>query len=538
MNKEELRKQLEDFGITAAGNIIYNPTTPHLVEEAARRGEGYLTDGGPLAVLTGAHTGRSPNDKFFVKEPSSQDNIWWGPVNKEFAQDKFDALLEKAKKYLADKDLFVADCYVGADPRYRIGVRVINMHAWHNLFAQTLFIPATKLENGVENFNADFTLVHASDMEADPAEDGTRSGTFILIDFGKKVILIGGTIYAGEIKKSLFTTMNYLLPLQGVMPMHCSANVGKEDGNVALFFGLSGTGKTTLSADPNRDLIGDDEHGWSDQGVFNFEGGCYAKVIRLSAEAEPQIYATTKMFGTVLENVVFDPETRILDLDSQKYTENTRAAYPLEYIPNTVPGSMGGHPKNVIMLTADAFGVLPPIAKLSTPQAMYQFLSGYTAKVAGTEKGVTEPQPTFSTCFGAPFMVHHPSVYASLLGKKIEEHGSHCWLVNTGWTGGPAGVGSRMKIAYTRAMVNAILDGSLNDAEYREDPIFGLQVPTHVEGVPDEVLNPRNTWSNPEAYDDQAYDLAQKFNDNFQKYAEGTPDEIKAAAPRVRAMAE
>jgi phosphoenolpyruvate carboxykinase (ATP) len=332
--------------------------------------------------------------------------------------------------------------------------------------------------------------------------------------------------------------MNYLLPLQGVMPMHCSANVGKEDGNVALFFGLSGTGKTTLSADPNRDLIGDDEHGWSDQGVFNFEGGCYAKVIRLSAEAEPQIYATTKMFGTVLENVVFDPETRILDLDSQKYTENTRAAYPLEYIPNTVPGSMGGHPKNVIMLTADAFGVLPPIAKLSTPQAMYQFLSGYTAKVAGTEKGVTEPQPTFSTCFGAPFMVHHPSVYASLLGKKIEEHGSHCWLVNTGWTGGPAGVGSRMKIAYTRAMVNAILDGSLNDAEYREDPIFGLQVPTHVEGVPDEVLNPRNTWSNPDAYDDQAYDLAQKFNDNFQKYAEGTPDEIKAAAPRVRAMAE
>ncbi|MEP7218488.1 MAG: phosphoenolpyruvate carboxykinase [Bacteroidota bacterium] len=537
MNKEEVRKQLEAFGITGAGEIFYNPITPHLVEEAVKRNEGYLTDGGPFAALTGEHTGRSPNDKFLVKEPSSENNVWWGPVNKEFSQEKFDALLEKAKGYMAGHDLFVADCFVGADPRYRVGVRVINLHAWHNLFAQTLFIPTRKIENGDELFSADYTVVHVPDMEADPAIDGTRSSTFVMIDFGKKVILIGGTSYAGEIKKSLFTTMNYLLPLQGVMPMHCSSNIG-ADGDVAVFFGLSGTGKTTLSADPNRALIGDDEHGWSADGIFNFEGGCYAKAIKLSAEAEPQIYATTKMFGTVLENVVFDPETRILDLDSAKYTENTRAAYPLEFIPNTAPGSRGGHPKNIIMLTADAFGVLPPIAKMSTAQAMYHFLSGYTAKVAGTEQGVTEPQPTFSTCFGAPFMVHHPSVYASLLGKKIEEHEVHCWLVNTGWTGGPYGVGNRMKIAHTRAMINAALSGALNNVEYREDPIFGLQVPVHVDGVPDEVLIPRNTWANPDEYDDKAYDLAQKFNDNFQKYADGTPDEIKAAAPRSRALAE
>ena len=537
MNKEDLRKQLESFGIVGAGEIVYNPTTPHLVEEALKRNEGYLTDGGPFAVLTGAHTGRSPNDKFIVREPGSEGNVWWGTVNKEFPQEKFDALLEKAKQFLSGRDLFVADCFVGADPRYRVGVRVINIHAWHNLFAQTMFIPTRKVENGDAEFNADFTVVHVPDMDADPSVDGTRSSTFILVDFGKKVVLIGGTSYAGEIKKSLFTTMNYLLPLRQVMPMHCSANIGAE-GDVALFFGLSGTGKTTLSADPNRALIGDDEHGWSDQGVFNFEGGCYAKVIKLSAEAEPQIYATTKMFGTVLENVAFDPETRGLDLDSSKFTENTRAAYPLEFIPNTAPGSLGGHPRNIIMLTADAFGVLPPIAKMTSPQAMYQFISGYTAKVAGTEKGVTEPQPTFSTCFGAPFMVHHPSVYASLLGKKIEEHNVNCWLVNTGWTGGPYGVGSRIKIAYTRAMINAVLSGGLDNAEYREDPIFGLQVPLHVEGVPDEVLDPRGTWSNPEAYDEKAYNLAQQFNDNFQKYAEGTPEEIKAAAPKVRAMAE
>jgi len=534
MDHAEVRSQLEAFGISGAAKVIYNPTTPELIEEAARRSEGTLAPGGAMIFNTGQHTGRSPNDKFIVREPSSEGNVWWGPVNREFPQERFNALLEKAKAFMAGHDLFVADCYVGADPRYRVGVRVINMHAWHNLFAQTLFIPLRDAEGGEEGFNADYTLVHVPDMEADPEADGTRSGTFILVDFGQKIILIGGTSYAGEIKKSLFTTMNYLLPLQGIMPMHCSANIG-EDGAVALFFGLSGTGKTTLSADPNRQLIGDDEHGWSNDGVFNFEGGCYAKVIKLNPEAEPEIYATTRMFGTVLENVAFDPETRALDLDSAVNTENTRAAYKIYAIPNIAPGSRGGHPKNIIMLTADAFGVLPPIAKLSTPQAMYQFISGYTAKVAGTEKGVTEPQPTFSTCFGAPFMVHHPQVYAELLGAKIEEQGAHCWLINTGWTGGPYGTGKRISIAHTRAIVNAVLSGSLDNAEYREDPIFGLMVPKHVEGVPDDVLDPRATWSDAAAYDEKAYDLANKFVENFVKYAEGASEEIKAAAPRVRA---
>jgi phosphoenolpyruvate carboxykinase (ATP) len=533
MIKEDVRRQLEEFGIGNAGEVFYNGTRAALVDEAVRRDEGHLTTGGAFAVLTGQHTGRSPNDKFVVSETTSKDKVWWGPVNREFPQEKFDALLEKAKAFTAGKDLFVADCYVGADPRYRVGVRVINLHAWHNLFAQTLFIPTNTGKVSNEGFNADFTVLHVPDMDADPAEDGTRSSTFILLDFGRKLILIGGSSYAGEIKKSLFTTMNYLLPLQGIMPMHCSANIGTE-GDTALFFGLSGTGKTTLSADPNRQLIGDDEHGWSDDGVFNFEGGCYAKVINLSADAEPQIYATTTMFGTVIENVDFDPETRQLDLNSAVHTENTRAAYPLEFIPNTAPGSIGGHPKNLIMLTADAFGVLPPVARMTPAQAMYQFISGYTAKVAGTEKGVSEPQPTFSTCFGAPFMVHHPQVYAELLGKKIAGHEVNCWLVNTGWTGGPYGVGNRMKIAYTRAMINAALSGALDNAEYREDPIFGLSVPTHVDGVPDEVLDPRSTWADKEAYDEQAYDLAQKFNDNFQKYADGASDEIKAAAPRVK----
>ena len=532
----DIRQQLEAFGIRDAGSIIYNGSRAKLVEEAIHRGEGHVAAGGPLVVNTGEHTGRSPNDKFVVKEDSSEKHVWWGPVNKEFSREKFNSLLERAKQYYAGKDLFVADCWVGADPRYRVGVRVINLHAWHNLFAQTLFIPFANAQGGSDGFNVDYTLVHVPDMVADPDNDGTRSGTFILIDFGQKVILIGGTSYAGEMKKSLFTTMNYLLPLQGVMPMHCSANMG-SNGDVALFFGLSGTGKTTLSADPNRELIGDDEHGWSEDGVFNFEGGCYAKVINLSAEAEPEIFATTRMFGTVLENVVFDELSRELDLASAQRTENTRAAYPLEYIPNTTPDSRGGHPRNIIMLTADAFGVLPPIARLSTPQAMYQFISGYTAKVAGTEKGVKEPQPTFSTCFGAPFMVHHPSVYAEMLGKKIEEHGASCWLINTGWTGGPYGEGHRMKIAHTRAMINAALEGKLDDVEYREDPIFGLRVPARIEGVPDEVLTPRDTWRNKDAYDEKAYYLAQLFNENFQKYADGTPDEIRAANPKMREVA-
>lgn len=532
MSGIDIKSQLEGFGIANVGAVLYNGTRSRLTEEAVKRGEGHLVEGGPLAAYTGQHTGRSPNDKFIVDEPSSREQVWWGEVNRSIEQEKFNGLLKKAKEYLSGKDLFVADCFVGADPRYRVGVRVINVHAWHNLFAQTLFIPLNKAAQP-ESFGVDYTVVHVPEMQADPETDGTRSGAFVLVDFGQKLILIGGTSYAGEIKKSLFTTMNYLLPLQQIMPMHCSANIGTA-GDVALFFGLSGTGKTTLSADPERSLIGDDEHGWSADGVFNFEGGCYAKVIRLSEEAEPQIYATTRTFGTILENVDYDPETGILDLDSAKYTENTRAAYPLEYIPNTAPGSRGGHPRNIVMLTADAFGVLPPIAKMTPAQAMYQFISGYTAKVAGTEKGVTEPQPTFSACFGAPFMVHHPSVYAELLGNKIREHEAHCWLINTGWTGGPHGVGNRIKIAYTRAMVNAVLNGDLNNVEYRKDPIFGLMVPTHVEGVPDEVLDPRSTWSDPEEYDAKAYDLAAKFNTNFKKYEEGAAQEIRDAAPKSR----
>ncbi len=536
MDNTRVISQLEEFGITGTKGVVYNGSAPVLVEEAVRRREGYLTAGGPLSVFTGKHTGRSPNDKFIVSEPSSQDRVWWGPVNKPFEREHFNSLLERAKEFLSNRELFVADCFVGADPRYRVGVRVINMHAWHNLFAQTLFIPIASVENGEKEFSVDYTVVHVPDMEADPSKDGTRSETFILIDFGQKLILIGGTSYAGEIKKSLFTTMNYLLPLEGVMPMHCSANVG-TDGDVALFFGLSGTGKTTLSADPSRGLIGDDEHGWSEDGVFNFEGGCYAKMINLSPEQEPQIFKTTRMFGTVLENVEFDDQTREINLDSAQHTENTRGAYPIGFIDNAVPGSRAGHPRNIVMLTADAFGVLPPISRMTTPQAMYQFISGYTAKVAGTEKGVTEPQPTFSTCFGAPFMVHHPSVYAELLGKKIEEHEVRCWLVNTGWTGGPYGVGHRMKIAYTRAMIDAALHGELDDAEYREDPIFGLRVPTSVPNVPSEVLDPRNTWQDKEKYDEQAHMLAQKFNENFQKYAEGASEEIRAAGPKSREMA-
>jgi phosphoenolpyruvate carboxykinase (ATP) len=531
----DIRKQLEEFGIAGAGEIIYNGSTAQLVDEALRRGEGNLAAGGPLIVETGEHTGRSPNDKFVVREESSENHVWWGQVNREFKRENFNALLERAKKHYEGRDLFVADCWVGADPRYRVGVRVINEHAWHNLFAQTLFIPVEKAGDG-NAFTADYTLVHVPDMDADPAVDGTRSKTFILIDFGQKLILIGGTSYAGEMKKSLFTTMNYLLPLKNIMPMHCSANTG-VDGDVALFFGLSGTGKTTLSADPNRQLIGDDEHGWSDDGVFNFEGGCYAKMINLSAEAEPQIFATTRMFGTVLENVEFDERTREVDFVSAKKTENTRGAYPLEFIPNTAQGSRGGHPRNIIMLTADAFGVLPPIARLTPAQAMYQFISGYTAKVAGTEKGVKEPQPTFSTCFGAPFMVHHPSVYAELLGRKIEQHNVNCWLINTGWTGGAYGVGSRIKIAYTRAMINAALAGKLDNVEYREDPIFGLHVPTAVPGVPAEVLEPRGTWSSADEYDEKATHLAQLFHENFQKYADGTSEEIKAAGPRAGVVA-
>ncbi|HZJ44590.1 MAG TPA: phosphoenolpyruvate carboxykinase (ATP), partial [Pyrinomonadaceae bacterium] len=483
---------------------------------------------GAMIVDTGEHTGRAAKDKAIVREPDSADKVFWGDVNKDFSQEKFNALKDRMMAHATGRDLFVQDTFVGADQNFRLPIRVINELAWHSLFARTMFISSAE----GEPHQPQFTIINFPSFQADPQRDGTRSPTFILMDFSQKLVLIGGTSYAGETKKSAFTLMNYLLPQRGVMSMHCSANIG-HDGDVAIFFGLSGTGKTTLSADPERKLIGDDEHGWSDDGVFNFEGGCYAKVIKLSAEAEPDIYKTTRMFGTILENVVYDPETRTIDLDDAAKTENTRASYPLTSINNIVPEGYAGSPRNIIMLTADAFGVLPPVARLSPEQAMYHFLSGYTAKVAGTEKGVKEPEATFSTCFGAPFMVLHPGVYADLLGQKMAKHNAACWLVNTGWSGGPYGVGQRMKISHTRAMIRAILTGELASIETRPDPIFGVNVPVSCPGVPSEVLQPRNTWADKEAYDKQAKDLALRFNNNFKKYEAGVSAAVRAVAPKL-----
>jgi phosphoenolpyruvate carboxykinase (ATP) len=521
---------LDAIGIRPGADVYWNLNTPELYEVVARRGEGIISAHGALLVDTGEHTGRAAKDKAIVREPSSEGQVFWGEVNKEFPQEKFDRLRERMMRHAATRELFVQDTYAGADPRYRLPVRVITELAWHSLFARTMFINDDRGEAG--RHEPEFTVVNLPSFKADPAADGTRAETFILMDFARRLVLIGGTSYAGETKKSVFTILNYLLPQRGVMSMHCSANVG-ERGDVAVFFGLSGTGKTTLSADPERRLIGDDEHGWSDDGVFNFEGGCYAKVIKLSAEAEPDIYRTTRMFGTVMENVVFDPQTRVPDLDDASRTENTRAAYPLTSIPNIVPEGYAGHPSNIIMLTADAFGVLPPVARLTPEQAMYHFLSGYTAKVAGTERGVTEPQATFSTCFGAPFMVLHPGVYADLLGKKIQEHGADCWLVNTGWSGGPYGEGSRMKIRHTRAMIRAILNGSLARVETRPDPVFGVHVPASCPDVPPEVLEPRGTWKDAARYDERAQDLARRFNENFRKYEAGVSPGVRAAAPKA-----
>lgn len=515
--------ELENLG---ASVVHRNLTTPELYEEIARRGEGVFSEHGALIVDTGEHTGRSAKDKAIVREESSAENVWWGEVNKEFSQEKFNDLRDRMMEYARGRELFAQDVFGGADERYQLPVRVITELAWHSLFARTLLINKPDVAHTPE-----FTIIDFPGFRADPARDGTRTETFILLDFSQRLVLIGGTSYAGEIKKSVFTILNYLLPLDGVMSMHCSANVGEREDDVAIFFGLSGTGKTTLSADPERRLIGDDEHGWSDHGVFNYEGGCYAKVIRLNPEAEPDIYRTTRTFGTVLENVVFDEETRALDLDNASKTENTRAAYPLTSIPNIVAEGVAGHPKNIIMLTADAFGVLPPVARLTPEQAMYHFLSGYTAKVAGTEKGVKEPEATFSTCFGAPFMVLHPGVYADLLGKRIAEHKSACWLVNTGWSGGGYGEGQRMKIAHTRAMIRAILNGSLAGVETKPDPVFGVNVPVSCPDVPAEVLTPRNTWADKEAYDQKARDLARRFNENFKKYSDGVSEEVRRVAP-------
>ncbi|MFN2450554.1 MAG: phosphoenolpyruvate carboxykinase (ATP) [Candidatus Baltobacteraceae bacterium] len=509
-----------------AAHVFDNLSTAELIEHALRRGEGILGNDGQLIVDTRPHTGRSPKDKFFVKEPSSEAHIDWSESNRAITPQVFDALWERVNAYLSEREVYSLDCYVGADERYRLPVRVVTEFAWHNLFARDLFIvPQAPLAG----FVPEFTVVDAALFQADPQRDGTNSSTFVLVNFAKRIILIGGTKYAGEIKKSVFTVMNYLLPLRDTLPMHCSANVGRS-GDVAVFFGLSGTGKTTLSADGTRPLIGDDEHGWSADGVFNFEGGCYAKVIRLSQKAEPEIWAASHRFGAVLENVVYDEHTRILDLDSDAKTENTRSAYPIEFIPNIVPGSKGAHARIIIMLTADAFGVLPPIARLSRDQAMYHFLSGYTAKVAGTERGVTEPQATFSTCFGAPFMVQHPTVYSKLLGKRIDRHGVQCWLVNTGWTGGAYGVGKRMSIAHTRAMVNAAIEGTLRDVSFRKEPFFGLEIPNRVPGVPAGVLDPRAAWSDAAAYDAQAKKLAGLFAHNFKQFEAQATDGVRAAA--------
>ena len=504
-----------------------NLSGPELIEHAIARGEGVLGAGGQLVVDTRPHTGRSPKDKFFVREPSSQEHIDWSDSNQAIDPAKFDALWDRVTAYLSEREAYSLDCYAGADERYRVPLRVYTELAWHNLFARHLFITPERPE---PDFVPEFTVVDAALFQADPERDGTRTSTFILVNFARRMILIGGTRYAGEIKKSVFTVMNYLLPLRDTLPMHCSANAGQA-GDVAILFGLSGTGKTTLSSDSRRPLIGDDEHGWSADGVFNFEGGCYAKVIRLSPTAEPEIWAATNRFSTVLENVVYDESTRELDVDSDAKTENTRSAYPLEFIPNIVPGSKAGHPKTIIMLTADAFGVLPPISKLSREQAMYHFLSGYTAKVAGTERGVSEPQATFSTCFGAPFMVHHPTVYARLLGRKIEEHDVQCWLVNTGWTGGPYGVGHRMSIAHTRAMVNAAIEGRIPD-DFETERFFGLRIPKQVPDVPGEVLNPRNAWADKAAYDEQARKLSQLFFENFKRFEGHVLDAVNAVAIR------
>jgi phosphoenolpyruvate carboxykinase (ATP) len=520
---------LEAHGLANGSRVHWNPSVAELYEHAIRRGEGEVAEGGPLVVSTGRHTGRAPNDKFVVREEGSEDRVWWGRVNQPISEADHERLGAKLRAHLQGRELFVVDAFAGAHPEHRLALRVVTDSAWHALFARDLFIEPTDGEIAVHEPEA--VVLHAPRLQGDPEEDGIRSGNFVVLHLTSGEILIGGTEYAGEIKKSVFTLMNDRLPNRGVLPMHCSANVG-GDGRVALFFGLSGTGKTTLSTDATRPLIGDDEHGWADDGVFNIEGGCYAKVIGLSPTAEPEIFATTRMFGTVLENVVMDPHTRRLDLDDASRTENTRGAYPLTSIPGSLAAKRAGHPSALMMLTADAFGVLPPLARLSREQAMYHFLAGYTAKVAGTEVGVTEPQTTFSACFGAPFLPQPPGVYARMLGERLDEHGATAWLVNTGWTGGPFGVGRRMPIAATRAMIRAALAGALDGVPTRTDPVFGLEVPVEVPGVEPGLLDPRSTWEDPEAYDRAAAELARAFAEHFAAYADDVSDAVALAGPR------
>jgi phosphoenolpyruvate carboxykinase (ATP) len=521
---------LSAHGIRNANTVWWNLSTPALYEQAVQRHEGMVAHLGPLVTRTGQYTGRSPKDRFIVEGPTAKGLVHWGPVNSPFSEERYEVLRARLTAYLQGKDLFVQDCYTGADPEHQVPIRVVTETAWHSLFARNMFIQ----EHDPEKLRAhipDYTILHAPGFQAIPEEDGTHSEAFVILHLGRKEVIIGGSHYAGEIKKSMFSIMNYLLPPKGVLPMHCSANFGETEDDVALFFGLSGTGKTTLSADSTRTLIGDDEHGWSDTGVFNFEGGCYAKVIRLSPEGEPEIYATTRRFGTILENVEMDSGRRRLDLDSSAFTENTRASYPIPHIPNATREGKGGHPKNVFFLTADAFGVLPPVSKLSRAQAMYHFLSGYTAKVAGTERGVTEPQPNFSAGFGAPFLPLNPAVYSDLLGKKLDETGAAIWLINTGWSGGAYGVGKRIALAHTRAMVRAILDGTLAQLPTTADPVFGVHVPESCPGVPSEVLQPRMTWEDKEAYDAQARKLAGMFSENFKKFDGDVSKEIREAGP-------
>ncbi len=522
------RGSLAAHGIDTQSQVHWRPTVSQLYMHAVERGDGQIAEGGPLVVDTGMHTGRSPKDKFIVREPGSEGRIWWGEVNASLSEDNFERLRDKVTARLGESDVYVVDAFAGADPAHRLAVRVVTESPWHALFAKTLFIDPSAEE--LERFEPRALVLHTPSVTSAPEEDGTRTDTFVVLHPSRAEVLIGGTYYAGEIKKSIFTLMNDRLPLEGVLPMHCSANVG-EDGSVAVFFGLSGTGKTTLSADPDRHLIGDDEHGWSDHGVFNIEGGCYAKVINLSAKAEPQIFKATRSFGTVLENVVVD-ERGVLDLEDDSKTENTRSAYKLEQIANALPTKRAGHPKSVVFLTADAFGILPPIARLTRDQALYWFLSGFTAKLAGTEIGVKEPQPTFSACFGAPFLPQRPAVYAGMLGERLERHEAAVWLVNTGWTGGSFGEGHRMPIHATRTLLHAALSGRLDHTEYREDPVFGFMVPVEVKGVDRALLDPRATWRDPEAYDRQARELARMFRDNFTRF-EDAEEAVAAAGPRV-----
>jgi len=526
-------RELEPLGIHPQKRVLWDASTPVLVEETLAKGLGQLAHKGPLVVDTTPYTGRSPKDKFVVKEPPFDEEIWWGEINQPFDPEAFEALRTRLAEHLSEQDLYVQDLYAGFDPEHHLGVRVVTESPWHALFARNLFILPRVFFAGdvIEPFQPGFTVLHAPSFKAVPERDGTRSEVFVILSFRHRLILIGGTAYAGEIKKAVFSVLNYLMPKSGVLSMHCSANVGKR-GDTALFFGLSGTGKTTLSADPERRLIGDDEHGWGPRGVFNFEGGSYAKVINLSKEKEPVIWEATNQFETILENVVLNPETRRVEWADASKTENTRSAYPLAHVKNREPSGRGGHPENIFFLSADAFGVLPPIARLTPEQAMYYFVSGYTAKVAGTERGITEPVATFSACFGAPFLPLPPAVYARMLGEKIKQHEPKVWLINTGWTGGPYGTGERIALPYTRAMLKAALEGALEDVPYRTDPVFGFAVPTRVPGVPDEVLDPRATWPDPAAYDEAAKKLARMFQENIQKYADLLEPEVLAAGPR------